>query len=194
MPAIDWERAIPILISTVSLAVSCIALWRQRREARPWERPSLSVTSVEPGLLVPVMGRTFGQTQSVFTFKNIGKHPADEVRLRAGVVDLANPSTFTTLLDSDFVNSVPPDGTFPWKQTLGARAADPGDGSDSQPPTAEVFLVLLLDYRDGWRGKRKQYHQEYYYVYHLPQTLPCPASNEQLQSAKPYIEGMTAES
>ena len=95
-------------------------------------------------------------------FKNVGKHPADNVRWQVWYALLNKPERLEKTRDETMANVFYPECTFTWKPTLVLGLST--DEEKFKTKKRKIFFYVKLDYNDRFHETRK-YTNDIYLVY-----------------------------
>lgn len=185
-PSMQWIGGMAALVSAIFAAIAVISALLIHRDTRKLlkrtERPIFS-------LLKPkcTHGLISGQIQVDlnFRFVNIGKNPAQDVRMRIGACLKQMPQLFKNYADTSMANRVDPQVDITWETHVGYPII-PGKKPELVKRIPLLFYILLT-YKDVF-DPDTEYHDEFYLEYNLGETTAGDARMENRIALKPYLE------
>jgi len=182
----QWIGGMAALISVIfagiavifSLAIHC----QTRKLLKRTERPiiSLDMPKCESGLISGSQIRV----DLKFAFHNIGKNPAQGLRMRMGACLKQMPQLFKNYADASMANRIDPQRKFTWETHLEHPAPS---GKELQPEEIHFLLYILVTYKDMF-DPGTEYHDEFYLEYTASENTAGDARMENRLSLKPYLE------
>lgn len=173
--------------ATSALLALCFLIYfhvQTRKLLSPTERPVISIFETEgQGQSTSDPPRVTGIL--LFNFKNIGKHPAKNLRLRIGVVTKKNPESFRIDTDVSVANRLDVENTFNWRESYSQPIKM--EGKIPRLQEKKLFIYLLLTYEDAYQPK-KTYHDEFWLSYTPGYFSIDHATFEERSILEPYVK------
>ena len=181
----NYSNLIAAIAVVLALAFSVFVHIKTRNLLIPTERPIISL--YETGVLserkIDIESGFQVETKIEFNFKNIGKHPAMNIRIKIGTARKTKPDRFENLVDNTFVNKVNPDYVFssitPIFFTYSGRGDIPEDSK-------HFYIYLILEYKN-WLKPKKPFYDEYWYSYSIGEKKPHFLTIKDKEILEPYI-------
>ena len=157
-----------------------------RKLLRPTERPMISLfENKAQGEFLKNPPRV--KTGLLFLFKNIGKRPAQNLRVRMGVAPKASPERFRNVTDVSVANRIDVDSVFNWNQTFEQGVELQGDVA--QLKEIELYIYILLTYEDCFEP-RKKYCDEFWLTYTTGRAAVGQATVQEKMTLEPYVKSI----
>jgi hypothetical protein len=185
---VKFKNCNPATISAISALVaigfSIFVYVQTRKLLAPTERPVISIFETQgQDQSTSVPSRTTGIL--LFGFKNIGKHPAKNLRLRIGAVTKKNPESFQIDTDVSIANRLDVENIFSWRESYNLPIKMEGKKPSSRDK--EIFIYLLLTYEDAYQPK-KTYYDEFWLSYTPGHFSIDHATIEEKSTLEPYVK------
>ena len=119
------------------------------------------------------------------TLKNIGKHPAKNVRMRTWNALLDKPEEFNKSRDEKMANVFYPECIFTWTPTLTLKFN--ADKENFKIKKNKMFLYVKLDYTDSFYETQK-YTNDIYLVYEIGSGSIGSATVETKKMFQKYLD------
>jgi len=129
----------------------------------PEERPIISLGRIDC-TTARIEGEDQWGTIAHYWFKNSGKHPATNLRIRIGACTAEDVGGFATEVDIGQANQLLPDGEMAFPQTI-RRGPAADYQQDVYPDHERRYLHINATYTDGYKENAK-YSDEFWLVLH----------------------------
>jgi len=122
-----------------------------------------------------------------FLFRNLGSHPAQNVRVRIGLADRKDMATFKVLYDKVFANRMDPQNTLRVEEVL-MEPIDAQRSLNRPNESPALYAYVRLDYQDT-HGFKSRFHDELLFVTSVEgKTQEAKAATrEDMALLRPYI-------
>lgn len=180
-------KDVAVIISAISaLLAFCFSIYvytQTRNLLKPTERPVISLYEQKSqGEFIDNPPRV--KTNLLFLFKNIGKHPVKNLRLRIGVSPKNNPEMFRNVVDVSVANRIDAEGIFNWNQQLEQTVKL--EGKEDRLEETELYIYLLLTYEDAFR-LGKNYYDDFWLSYTTGRAAAGHATVQEKLALEPYV-------
>lgn len=186
------ERASTMISAAAALLAFIFTIYvyvQTRKVLSPTERPIISLYEQKSqGEFIDNPPRV--KTSLTFLFKNIGKNPAKNLRLRIGVSPKKNPEIFRHIIDVTVANRIDVDGVFNWNQLL--EQILKLKGKVALIDEIELYIYLLLTYEDAFRPG-KNYYDEFWLSYITGRAAAGHATVQEKLTLEPYVKAIYGE-
>lgn len=178
----------PALASAISALLAFVfsiyVYVRTNRLLKPTERPIMSLFDNKvQGELAQNPPRL--KTNLLFLFKNIGKHPARNLRMRIGVAPKKSPEAFRNVIDVSVANRIDFDGIFNWNQLIEQPVKL--EGQVAQLEELELYIYILLIYEDEY-APNKFYRDAFWLTYITGRAGTGHATMQERLAVEPYVK------
>ena len=178
------------LFAGIAVVAAIIIHCQTRNLLRPTERPIIAAIKSK------CTGKLINDNNALdinfnLKFKNIGKHPAEKLRMRIWIAPIKQPTQLTSIFDETVANRIYPETDFDWNKHIIWKlpfiySPEEGKTLDSLKNRPQVFLYFRLDYYDGF-SLMKMRPDELYFAYTLGKVSAGHATIEQKQKFQHYI-------
>jgi len=123
-------------------------------------------------------------------FKNIGRHAAENLRMRTWAAPVKDPNQLRELKEHTLANIIPPEGTFSWNPTFTVR---PKEGQNfGSIKRNKMFIYIRFDYRDTLKPVN-EYDDDLYVLYAIGSGSAGHATAEVKEVFQKYIDQLKTE-
>ena len=176
---------ISALAALIAIGFSFFVWFHTRKLLKPTERPILSLINAESDdTKISEPERMIGY-QIRYKFKNIGKHPAKNLRIRSVLIRKDNLEIVKKETETKIANRIDPDNEFNYRTSTIRLEVKQGKAVVNK---REMFIYLLLDY-DDWYNSKKHQRDELWFCYMEGDLQPILATIEE----KEIIESIVTE-
>lgn len=150
-------------------------------------RPSVSVTDSKCS---GKLGKNRLQIDFNLKFKNVGKHPAENLRMRVWAAPLSRPDQFKKCHDSIATNVIHPEETFSWnpKRFVPLVKGEKKVGVKKE----KIFMYIRFDYHDTL-NPTNVYDDDLYVSYTIGSGSAGHSSAEQKSIFQKHLEQLKKE-
>lgn len=158
-----WLKENPASISAVCVVLSLcftIYVWVQaNRLSKPWQRPILSVqgTQCSHKEVDPNGDVTYS---IIIKWRNIGRHPATDIRTRCWGARLIAPEELQIIGDNNIANTIDPEMGWAKELRFKNHGVEPSHIND----WSAYFLCVRVDFGDAFEPRRRD-HRILYFKY-----------------------------
>ncbi|MBN2592266.1 MAG: hypothetical protein JXA81_02075 [Sedimentisphaerales bacterium] len=158
-----WATCLSVLMAMVAVFVSIIIHYQTRRLLVPTERPLIAIIDSETKGSIINEGDKLQVTLRVM-LKNIGKNPAENMRMRVWAAPIGSPDLLQKTRDNTLADTLYPNIQFTWKPTLTVPLKRIEE--KLQAERKEIFFYLRMDYVDPFNSC-KPYTQGFNLTYRI---------------------------
>lgn len=181
----EVSSIISVASALLAFGFSVFVYATTRKLLRPTERPMISLfENKAQGESLKNPPRV--KTGLLFLFKNIGKRPAQNLRVRAGVAPKSSPERFRNVTDASVANRIDVDSIFNWNQTFEQGVELQGV---AQLKEIELYIYILLTYEDCFEP-RKKYCDEFWLTYTTGRAAVGQATVQEKMTLEPYVKSI----
>ena len=171
----------PLSLSFFAVIISVLVY----AKTMPKERPVITASNAK--INYNLQGDTLN-IDMVLLFKNIGLHPATEIKLEiaGGVQDYAK--SFKNVLNQSIANMVGEENAFGFTQNMELTAVGAKDGKPVFKENKAIF-VIRIQYRDmySFLGYHNRYHEDFWITYKVGDSIASHATLEEVDSNKTFL-------
>lgn len=187
IPGMEWIGATAALASAIFAGIAVIFTLIIHRDTRRLfkrtERPIISPD--RPKCKIGLLSGGFQiRVDLRFPFKNIGKNPAQDVRMRMGVCPKQAPQLFKNYADTSMANRIDPEGVFIWETHMEYPTIL---GKELQSAKIHFLFYILVTYNDIF-DPSIEYHDEFYLEYAPGESTAGHARMEDRLALEPYVK------
>jgi len=166
----SYISAIAVVFSAITAAISAGAafytacMYRKTHKLMiATERPVIDLRSENIGTEAAKVISDNGNAIDISTtFKNVGKHPAEEIKVKAIITPMKKPDAFKKCRDISSANQLFPEATIEWFINM----QDIPYEEMSKTGTDELLIYILINYRDGFNSS-SSYQNEFFIIYSM---------------------------
>lgn len=183
----EYSPFISALSVLLALIFSIFVYCRTRQLLKPKERPIISLnenTAKEQFLIDPPLVKT----DLLFIFKNIGEHPANNLRIRIGITPQRNPEMLKNVVDVSVANRIDTNAVFNWNQKFEQPAKQLKEGVAMVTEIGH-FIYIIITYED-YLYPEKKYEDEFWLTYTTGKASAGHATIQEKIVLEPYVNSI----
>lgn len=182
LPSESWISALSALLA---LVFSIYVWYRADSLMHPTQRPIISLSDVKHHARILEDPPRF-IAKIHYMMKNIGKHPAINLRVRlGGTVDPQRPNNFKMIMDTTSANRIDPDGQVGFSHTETQETTK--ENGNTLGKNNLAFLHVFVTYADAFDPSKK-YYDEYWLEYETKDGAPSNASEQEKLILLPFVK------
>lgn len=176
-----WTACISAASALIAITFSFYTHHATRQLLRRTERPIIAL--IDSKCTSEDVNSKKTKIGLALILKNIGKNPAENIKLRVYFTLLNKPEQLTKAYETTSVNVWDPEYSHKWTATFS------GQGKSENP---KVFMCVRITYFDHWQPT-KEYERNFFCVYQIGSDSVSEASYEIKKRFQPYLDKVVKE-
>ena len=179
----DRLTRLSILVAMLAVGASVLIHWNTWQLLVPTEKPIISpIDSNCKGMLNKETGKV--EITLKLVMKNVGKHPASNLRIRAWGALVDEPNDLKIVRDVTMADPLYPNISCTLPSTISVKPKMTGD--ELSLPKGTAFYCIRMDYRDEWFRENAD-TQYFHLVYEIGRGVLEGASVEVKEKFESYL-------
>lgn len=181
----NWPAIFSAISAFLALCFSIVVYYQTRQLLGPTERPVICISRL------PVNYKINEEEKKVlwilnFIYKNIGKNPASNLRIRVAFCKEGNEQSLKQYVDVSSANRIDPNQEFSIVHAISQGLQI--DGDKKIISHSQCYFYVLVTYQDTWT--KKDYDDPYYLIYKSGESSAGHATEQDKIKIEPYVNAL----